>query len=901
MPDDGTKYDFFLSRRGSVAAIAQEVADVLREQGYRVLVQDYDMPLGSSFIERMHEAVKNSRDLVVLYTSDYEQSAHTRRELASFEAEAAQSLEERHTIVLRCEDVPLRGLLADRVYQDLVGIDDADERKRRIVAAAERQSQAAPPPPRPFIGVPPRIASFTGRADELDQLDAVLMQGKPAALTQVGRAAVHGMGGVGKTSLATEYAHRYRNLYTGVCWCPAETRAGLLSSLASLAVRLGAATAQHKDVQDAAKAALRWLAEQRATWLLIYDNVRTPDDLAEFLPSAGARVLLTSRFSDWGELAEEVALDVLPLDEAVALLETRAGRNDAIGANTLAEVLGRLPLALDHGAAYCRRAQMSFRDYADRVLGLIDLAPRGATYPRSIAATFEIAIAEAATQSGAAERMISFLAQCAPERIPMMLIEGAIGHETDRLDAVASLAEVSLLKHDPFDDETPAVTVHRLVQAVARGRSEKNGTRDEAIARIITQLWEIYPTDAHEDPQSWPLCAQLTPHALALWQASPEGSSASAEWADVLNRVGQFFHGRAYYSEAIELLHASAEIRERVFGPNHPDTSISIHNIALVLRDQGNLEGARTLYERVLQIRETALGPNDPRTAIALNSLAGVLAELGDLGAAQAQLERAVQILENTAGAPALIVGATLDSLAGVYHHQGKQADARALYERALAVREEGLGSEHPHTASSLHNLALALKDEGDFEAAQPLLERALSICERHLGPEHPATASNLFTLGELLGAQGQFAEARSLLQRALAIREKTHGPNHHLTATTLNSIANTYHANGELELARLHYERAQVILEDALGPKHQLTNRVRSDRAMLFLHMGDPAGALPLGEAALAAHDEVLGPNHPWTLQSASITASALDMLGRIDKAKVLREKYGLTGPAAS
>ena len=141
--------------------------------------------------------------------------------------------------------MPLRGLLADNVYQDLVGVENPEERKRRIIAAAERQSQAAPPPPRPFIGVPPRIASFTGRADKLDRLDAILMQDKPAAVTpaSVGRAAVQGMGGVGKTSLAIEYAHRYRNLYAGVCWCPAETRTGLLSALASLAVTLGVAAA----------------------------------------------------------------------------------------------------------------------------------------------------------------------------------------------------------------------------------------------------------------------------------------------------------------------------------------------------------------------------------------------------------------------------------------------------------------------------------------------------------------------------------------------------------------------------------------------------------------------------------------------------------------------------------
>src|SRR5262245_11125394 len=479
----GERYDFFLSRRGSVAAIAQEVTDVLTEKGYRVFVQDYDIPIAANFIEEMHEAVKNSRDLVVLFTRDYEQSPYIRMEFTSFEANAAQSAEHRRMVILRCEDVPLLGLFAPHVYQDLVGIGDAEERRSRILAAVEGRSQALEPPPRPFIGVPPRIASFTGRADELDRLDAILMRDKPATVTQasVGRAAVQGMGGVGKTSLAVEYAHRFRGLYAGVCWCPAEMRTGLLSALATLAVTLGVATAEEADVEKAAKAVLRRLAEQRVTWLLVYDNAPAPDAIADLLPSAGARVLITSRFSDWSELADEVALDVLSPGDAVALLESRTARSDAVGAKMLAEALGRLPLALDHAAAYCKRTQMRFADYATKASNLIDAAPRGAGYPRSVAATFDLAITEAVTQCQVAEALMRYLAQCAPERIPMALVEGAVENEVERMEALAALVEVSLVRHDPFEDGTPAVTVHRLVQAVARARSEANGSAQNAV------------------------------------------------------------------------------------------------------------------------------------------------------------------------------------------------------------------------------------------------------------------------------------------------------------------------------------------------------------------------------------------------------------------------------------
>jgi hypothetical protein len=215
--------DFFFSRRGSVAPTARDVADVLRNEGYDVVIQDYDFPLGASFIQAMHASIKGSRDLIVLFTADYEESPFTRKEFTSFEADRVQGPGERHIIVLRCEDVPLRGLFADNIYQDLVGVTDASERRSRILAAARREVPALPSAPRPFVGVPPRMPGFAGRMDALDRLDAILVQERPAAVTQVRLAAVQGMGGIGKTSLAIEYAHRFRALHSGVWWCPANT------------------------------------------------------------------------------------------------------------------------------------------------------------------------------------------------------------------------------------------------------------------------------------------------------------------------------------------------------------------------------------------------------------------------------------------------------------------------------------------------------------------------------------------------------------------------------------------------------------------------------------------------------------------------------------------------------
>ena len=197
-----------------------------------------------------------------------------------------------------------------------------------------------------------------------------------------------------------------------------------MTSLAALAKELEAASPDEADVEKASQAALSRLAEQGDIWLLVYDNVAAPSDSADLLPAAGARALITSRFSDWSEWADEVSLDVPPIAEAMAFLMDRAGRRDEAGVRTLAEALGRLPLALDHAAAMCKRTQMSFAAYAAKASHLIAAAPRGAPYPRSVATTFDLAIEDAGAQCPAAEELMVCLAYCAPERIPMILVGG---------------------------------------------------------------------------------------------------------------------------------------------------------------------------------------------------------------------------------------------------------------------------------------------------------------------------------------------------------------------------------------------------------------------------------------------------------------------------------------------
>jgi tetratricopeptide (TPR) repeat protein len=244
------------------------------------------------------------------------------------------------------------------------------------------------------------------------------------------------------------------------------------------------------------------------------------------------------------------------------------------------------------------------------------------------------------------------------------------------------LAEVSLVKHDPFEDGTPAVTVHRLVQAVARARSQANGSAQDAIGRLIARLVAIYPDEGYRDPPSWPLCAHLTPHLLAQQEAGTDRASMAANWSNLLNRAGSYFYGRAAYSRAAQLLRDALAIREKVLGPEHPNMATSMSNLARLLTDTGHANEAEPLFLKAIAIGGKALGCNHSLTQRYASHYAHLLLETGRAAEALTVAQSALATHEAASGRNYVwtkdstrVTAAALDAL-------GRTEEAKALRER---------------------------------------------------------------------------------------------------------------------------------------------------------------------------------------------------------------------------
>jgi len=285
--------------------------------------------------------------------------------------------------------------------------------------------------------------------------------------------------------------------------------------------------------------------------------------------------------------------------------------------------------------------------------------------------------------------------------------------------------------------------------------------------------------------------------------------SGNADDHYVPARLGQFLSDNGLYPAADPLLKRALEARERVLGPEHPSTLVSVNNLAYLLESTGDYAGAEPLYRRALEARERVLGPEHPDTLVSVNNLAGLLESTGDYAGAEPLYRRALEASERVLGPehPSTLV--SVNNLAGLLSRTGDYAGAEPLYRRALEASERVLGPEHPDTLGSVNNLAYLLSRTGDYAGAEPLYRRALEASERVLGPEHPSTLGSVNNLAGLLSRTGDYAGAEPLYRRALEARERVLGPEHPDTLGSVNNLAGLLSRTGDYAGAEPLYRRA--------------------------------------------------------------------------------------------
>jgi tetratricopeptide (TPR) repeat protein len=609
---------------------------------------------------------------------------------------------------------------------------------------------------------------FMGREALLARLATVLQSGQAAALSQP--LAINGLGGIGKTQLAIEYAYEHRQDYQAVFWVRADTRENLISDFVAIAGELKLSEKDTHELEQTITAVQAWL-NTNGGWLLILDNV---DNLAlaeEFIPSRyGGHLLLTTRAQATGRLAQRINVNTMPLDVGILFLLRRSGliepnvsiehvsQQEREFALELMQELGGLPLALDQAGAYMEETPCGIEEYLNlyRSHRAILLSRRGGIvedHPASVTTTLSLSFASVERVNPMAADLLRLCAFLDPDAIPEDLLRQGVTQlepplqilGTDNLsfhEALKTLSNYSLLHREISFHNT--LNIHRLVQAVLI----------DSMLQETVQLWierttrlVIAAVPAVPAFTTWDKWERLLPHALTCVTHIQRVQIVSQEAAYLMCQTGQYLRERGQYTEAEPILKQALMLFEQSVGRGHLDRvqsylaiALALMSLGLLYEAQGKYSEAESLYKRGLAIYEQELGPMHFYTATSLNNLARL------------------------------------------YLEQEKYAEAEPLFQRSLAIREQQLGPMHHDTAIVLNNLARLYREQERYAEAEPLFLRGLAIREQQFEPIHPSTADSLYNLAVLYDKQGKYVEADSLYQRALAICKQKLGPNHPTT-----------------------------------------------------------------------------------------------------------------------
>jgi hypothetical protein len=680
-----------------------------------------------------------------------------------------------------------------------------------------------------------------------------------------------GLGGVGKTSVAVEYAYRHVT-EVGIAWqFPAQDSAVLLADFGELAAQLGARNLA--DTRGPVSSVHAVLARFPARWLLVFDNVLDRGSLADFLPPAGrGMVLITSQNPYWPS-GQTLEVPVLGTEIAADFLMNRTRDPNQEAALELADALGGLPLALEQAAAYMQAVGdsltdylTSFRQWRPDILGRGE--PMG--YRKTAATTWMLAFGQLEQSAPGAVGLLHLLACFAPEAVPLRLLLAPRPELAERLghgvapvlmplldnplaarDALAALRRYSLVSA-PTDG---LVSVHRLVQAVALDEMpEELAAEWHQAAAVVVEA--AIPGDP-EKPETWRVFAALLPHAQVALAANSDG----------MERIARYLGISGSYVAARELQQRIASVRGTVLGQDHPDTLTARARLARWTGSSGNWTAARDQFAALLAIVERVRGPEHPDTLHARGNLAHWTGQAGDPVAARNLFAALWPVAERVLGPehPDTLTGRIY--LARWTGEAGDAAAARDQYAALLPVREGVSGPEHPDTLQVRHALGHWTGQAGGAAAGRDQYAALLPVVERVCGPEHPDTLHTRGDLARWTGEAGDATAARDRYAALLPVRERVSGPEHPDTLNVRQELGRWTGEAGDAAAARDQFAALLPVVERVTRSEHPDTLNVRQELARWTGQAGDPAAARDQFAALLPVRERVSGPEHPDTL----------------------------------
>jgi hypothetical protein len=741
--------------------------------------------------------------------------------------------------------------------------------------------------------VPNRNVDFTGRGAILEKLhDELAGGGKAVVLAR----ALYGLGGVGKTQVALEYAHRYQADYDLIWWIAAEQPQGIGLALADLAVRLGFQASD--DATEAARAALERLRRDTTRrWLLIFDNADDPEDLEPHLPTGSGHVIITSRNHRWAHRAEPVEVDIFAREESVAHLLRHVPGLHPDEAAKISAAVGDLPLAIEQAAAWLAETGMPAARYVEQ------LATRPASalglnkpfdYALPVAATWNLSLDRLRRRSPAAVRLLQILAFCSSGPISMNLLyseemnESLLPYEetlSEELVIGRLIGDVSRLALVKVDRATNSLQIHRLVQAVIRSQMTEE-EQQEARHEVHKVLAGAQPSHGEtDDPANWSTYDIIWPHlepSLAEECTDSQTRQLLIDWVRYQWKHGEFV-------SALGLASRIRDLWTGQLGRDHQQTLYLQTQAANVLRSLGRFSEARDLDTYVLERQRAVLGADH---AQALRTAGGLAADQRAGG----NYQQALRLDQDTYARCRNRFGDDYEWTMAAAHNLATSLRMVGDYFAALSLDLETLGRQrivmppdHPATLLSACAVGLDLRTTGAFRESVDLLRDTWARYRRVLGDDMLETLRTAASLAVSLRKAGEQAEAMTLAQDTYERYKRRYGADSPDAQSCALNLACDYAAVNDMPNALGLVTEVRGALQASLGEDHPNTMVAANNLACYLRAIGQLPEALALTEDTLRRMRQRLGYRHPLALSSAVNLASCLGDSGDLERAEAL------------
>jgi hypothetical protein len=804
--------------------------------------------------------------------------------------------------------------------------------------------------------IPLRNKNFTGREELLKRLHTALHQpghksGEPGVTAVVSDVllrpdftqapqALQGMGGVGKTQVAAEYAHRYQDEYDLVWWISADQPKLVAAALAGLAEPLGL-SGSSTGIAETAQAVLNALrlGEPYARWLLIYDNANEPEDIAHLIPNGNGHVLITSRNQAWKNQFETIPVDVFDRPESVEFLSRRVPNSiSEEDARRLADRLGDLPLALEQASALQSETGMSVAEYlqllSEQPAAVLD-ENHPAEYPRPMTAAWQLSVSQLRAQLPEALELLRACAFFGPEPIPLDVFRrrthapgprlgGILGNHVLRARALRTLGRFALAK---IDSTTRTIQVHRLIQALLREEIAPDATAE--FRREVHLLLAGQTLVNPDDEEQWSRFEELVPHvepARVVESTDPAVREFARKIVRYLYRAGDLDLGltfaeqfaarwrqdeggddradvllmealranilreRGQYAEAYEIDKNLVRRAEDTSGLTQSDILPIVNSFGGDLRARGEFENALAHDERSRQRHIEAFGADDPRTLRTVNNLALDYGLNSRYAESRELHEQAFNAQSNaTTGVSRADVLSSWNGLARAVRLCGDHEEARDLGQEAQEYGVTFMGAEYIGTLRNAKDLSIALRRVGDYEAALELSVETHERLRRLKGPDNPDTLAAAMNLANILRTTGEVRKAYALAQDTVERYPRAYGELHPYNHGCVGNLALLSRVTGKLREARTLNEEALSALHGLLGKDHHYSLTLATNLASDYYEMGDTDRARELGQDTLSRLRPLLGDDHPLTLGCAANLTIDLRDSGAIEEADAL------------